>query len=74
VSDLNACSIPAVPPKLLIQLLNVSDLPSETPDLVPKNLQMIHMRRIAYLDGCQHDRTRASPVGEQSRVVSFEEA
>jgi hypothetical protein len=63
VSDLNVCSIPALPPKLLIQLLNVSDLQSETPDLVPKNLQMIHMLRIAYLDGCQHDRTRANPVG-----------
>jgi hypothetical protein len=57
VSDLDVCSISAVPPKLLIQLLNVSDLQSETPDLVPKNLQMIHMLRIAYLDGCQHDRT-----------------
>jgi hypothetical protein len=37
VSDLIICSIPAVTPKLLIQLLNVSDLQSETSDLVPKN-------------------------------------
>jgi hypothetical protein len=62
VSDLNVCSIPALPPKLLIQLLNVSDLQSETPDLVLKNLQMIHMLGIAYLGGCEHDRTRANPV------------
>ena len=37
VSDLNTCSIPAVTPKLLIQLLNASDLHPETPNLVPKN-------------------------------------
>jgi hypothetical protein len=37
VSDLNNGSMPAVTPKLLIQLLNVSDLYSETPDLGPKN-------------------------------------
>ena len=37
VSDLHICSIPAVTPKLLIQLLNVSDLHPETPNLVPKN-------------------------------------
>ena len=37
VSDLNTCSVPAVTPKLLIQLLNVGDLHPEKPDLVPKN-------------------------------------
>jgi hypothetical protein len=37
VSDLSACSLPAVPPKLLIQLLNVSDLRSETRNRFPKN-------------------------------------
>ena len=37
VSDLSICSFPAVPPKLLIQRLNLGDLNSETPDLVPKN-------------------------------------
>jgi hypothetical protein len=37
VSDLKTCSVPAVPPKLAVQFLNVSDLLSETPDLVPKN-------------------------------------
>ncbi len=37
VSDLNTCSIPAVTPKLPIQLLNTSDLHPETPNLVPKN-------------------------------------
>ncbi len=36
VSDLSLCSIPVSTPKLLIQLLNVSDLHSETPNLVPK--------------------------------------
>ena len=37
VRDLNTGSVPAVTPKLLIQLLNVGDLHSEKPDLVPKN-------------------------------------
>jgi hypothetical protein len=43
VSDLNPCSIPAVTPKLLIQLLNVSDLHPETPNLAPKNPYIIHI-------------------------------
>jgi hypothetical protein len=30
-------SFPSVAPKLLIQLLNLGDLHSETPNLVPKN-------------------------------------
>jgi hypothetical protein len=58
VSDLITCSIPAVTPKLLIQLLNVSDLHSETPDLVPKDPKMIHMLRIAYPDSSRHDCTK----------------
>ena len=37
VSELRSCSIPAVSPKLLIQHLYVSDLHSETPNLVPKH-------------------------------------
>lgn len=37
VSDLGQCVIPECTPKLVIQFLNVSDLLSETPDLVPKN-------------------------------------
>ncbi len=37
VSDLSLCSIPALTPKLLIYLLNVSDFFSETSNLVPKN-------------------------------------
>ena len=36
VSDLSICSIPAVTPKLLIQLLNISDLFPKTANLVPK--------------------------------------
>ena len=58
VGDLITCSIPAVTPKLLIQLLNVSDLHSETPDLVPKDPEMIHMLRIAYPDISRHDCTK----------------
>jgi hypothetical protein len=50
VRDLSLCSIPALAPKLFIQLLNVSDLFPETPDLVPKNRQMIHLSRITDLD------------------------
>ena len=38
VSGLDICSIDAATPKLPIQLLNVSDLRSETPNLFPKNL------------------------------------
>jgi hypothetical protein len=38
VSDLGRCTIPDGTPKLVIQLLNVSDLLSETPNFVPKNL------------------------------------
>jgi hypothetical protein len=37
VGDLSICSIQAVTPKLLISFLNISDLFSETPNLVPKN-------------------------------------
>ena len=37
VSDLGHPTIPDCTPKLVIQLLNVSDLLSETPNLVPKN-------------------------------------
>jgi hypothetical protein len=37
VSNLSHCTIPNCTPKLLIQLLNVSDLHSEMPNLVPKN-------------------------------------
>jgi hypothetical protein len=37
VSDLGQPTIPDCTPKLVIQLLNVSDLLSETPNLVPKN-------------------------------------
>jgi hypothetical protein len=37
VSDLNTSPVPAGKPKLLIQLLNVSDLHPENPDLVSKN-------------------------------------
>jgi hypothetical protein len=51
LSALGFCSIEASKPKLLIQLLNVSDLPSETPNLLPKNPLMIHIIRIAYLSG-----------------------
>ena len=38
VSNLGRGTIPNCTPKLLIRLVNVSDLLSETPDLVPKNL------------------------------------
>jgi len=38
VSDMGHCTIPNCTPKLLIQLVNVSDLLSEKPNLVPKNL------------------------------------
>jgi hypothetical protein len=34
---LNICSIPAVTSELLVQRLYVSDLRSETPNLLPKN-------------------------------------
>lgn len=37
VSDLSLCSIPASTPKLLIQLLNVCDLNSESLNLFPKH-------------------------------------
>jgi hypothetical protein len=37
VSYLDTCTVPAVTPKLLIQLLNVGDLHPEKPDLVSKN-------------------------------------
>ena len=37
VSNLHICPNPAVTPKLLIQLLNTSDLHPETPNLVLKN-------------------------------------
>lgn len=37
VSDLSLCSIYFVTPKLLIQVLNSSDLFSETSDLVPQH-------------------------------------
>jgi len=37
VSDLKSCPVPAVTPKLLIQLLNVGDLHPEPPNLFPKN-------------------------------------
>ena len=50
VSDLSICSIQAVTPKLLIQFLNISDLFSEAPNLVPKNQKMIHVIRITYPD------------------------
>lgn len=43
VSDLDIRFIPAVMPELLIQLLNVGYLHSEPPNLVSKNLQMIHV-------------------------------
>ena len=37
VSDVVHCTIPDCTPKLVIQLLNVSDLLSETPNFGPKN-------------------------------------
>ena len=55
MSDLNIYTLPATTSKLLIQLMNFSDLHSETPNLVPKNLYMIHLLRIAYPDGFQQD-------------------
>jgi hypothetical protein len=58
VSALSLWSISAPKPKLLIQLLNVSDLRSETPNLVPKNPYMIHIIRIAYLGSAPHDCTK----------------
>jgi hypothetical protein len=35
--------------------LNISDLFSETPNLVPKSQQMIHVIRITYLDKLRSD-------------------
>jgi hypothetical protein len=50
VSDLNPCSVPAVMPKLPIQLVNVSDLHPETPNLGSKNSQIIHHAQDTFLD------------------------
>jgi hypothetical protein len=42
VSDLNLRAIPALEPMLLVQFLNLSNLHPETPNLFPKNFEVIH--------------------------------
>jgi hypothetical protein len=49
VNDLSTYSVPAVTPKLLVQLLNVGDLRSEHPNLGSKNCQIIHMNKNTFL-------------------------
>ena len=42
VSDMSSWLISVLTPILLVQLLNLSNLHSETPDLFPKNFEVIH--------------------------------
>jgi hypothetical protein len=48
VSDLGLRLIRPLKPIFLIQLVNVSDLSTQTRDLFPKHFQMIHMIRIPH--------------------------
>jgi hypothetical protein len=49
VTDLSLRAIPALKPISLVQFLNLSNLHPETPDLFPKNFEVIHTIRIAHL-------------------------
>jgi hypothetical protein len=50
VTDLSLRAIPALKPIALVQFLNLSNLHPETPDLFPKDFEVIHTIRIADLD------------------------
>ena len=50
MSDFSLRAIPALKPILLVQLLNLSDLQPETPDLFPENYKVIHTNRIIHLE------------------------
>jgi hypothetical protein len=45
--------MPAITPKLLIRLVNVSDLHAEPPNLVSKGAYIIHTLTIPYLESFQ---------------------
>jgi hypothetical protein len=47
--DVSIRLISDLTPILLVQLVNLSNLHPETPDLFPKNFKVIHTTRIAYL-------------------------
>ena len=49
VSDLSISLVPLKTPIPFVQLLNFSDLPTETPDLFAQNFEIIHVIRIAHL-------------------------
>ncbi len=42
MSDVSLCFVAALTPVLLVQLLKVRDLSTETPDLFTKHCQVIH--------------------------------
>jgi hypothetical protein len=50
VGDLRIRLISLLPPIPLVQLLNLSNLHPEKPDLFPQNFEMIHTISIAYLE------------------------
>jgi len=50
VSNFSFPAIAALKAKLLVQCLDFSDLGTETPNLFSKNLEVIHMLRIAHLE------------------------
>jgi hypothetical protein len=64
VSDLSLRAAPALEPMLLVQFLNLSNLHSETPNLFPKNFEVIHTIRLAYLHSL-------SAVAKLVRKVGF---
>lgn len=50
MSDMSMWLISVLMSILLVQLLNLGNLHSETSDLVPQNFEVIHATRIAHLD------------------------
>lgn len=69
VTDLSLRAIPALKPISLVQFLNLSNLRPETPDLFPKNFEVIHTIRIAHLGSLK----RRSPIRPRN-VVSESDA
>ena len=67
VSDLSLWFISTSKPKSVVQLLNLSDLGAETPNLFAKHFEVIHTVRIAHPDRW---RTGASPVRRENWTIT----
>jgi hypothetical protein len=63
VSDLSISVVPALTPIPFVQILNLSYLPTEMPDLLAQNFEVIHITRIAHLDCLSVGRQTVREIG-----------